>query len=96
MPHFPQNIGIWFDFLDHFAEIPPEGMIHLVGNIQTPPVDIGLLNPVPPQLKKIILDLRIRRIEFGHRSLKCKSLVGRYSLNDLQRPFLYMEPIIIP
>lgn len=50
-------------------------MVHLVGNVQPPSVNIILFNPVPADFAKIFLYLQIGSVQLWHLAFISKTIV---------------------
>ncbi|OPZ62144.1 MAG: hypothetical protein BWY85_02180 [Firmicutes bacterium ADurb.Bin506] len=93
--HFAEDEGVRLDGADVLAERPPELRIHLVGDVETPTIDVEGAGPVFGHAEQIVSHLRIVGAKLRHcPHVDRERLIVRPRLYPNWEA-LYVEPVYI-
>ena len=97
-PHLTNKDTLRLFFFHRLPKCPPESVVDLAGNIQTPAVNIKFPHPIAAHLAEILLYFRVAGVSFRHHALIAEAFIGRIGFGvfrPLYRELQMVKPVFI-
>ena len=97
-PHLTNQDTLRLFFFHRLPKCPPESVVDLAGNIQTPAVNSKFPHPIAAHLAEILLYFRVAGVGFRHHALIAEAFIGRigfWVFRPLYRELQMVKPVFI-
>ena len=98
LPYLTNQDTLRLFFFHRLPKCPPESVVDLAGDIQTPAVNIKFPHPIAAHLAEILLYFRVAGVGFRHHALIAEAFIGRIGFGifrPLYRELQIVKPVFI-